>query len=196
MGAGDSLAVEAVEVVAVVGNNTIVLGGGCFWCLDATFSQLTGVTKVTCGYSGGLAKNPTYEQVCTGQTNYAEVIEITFEPAQIGLGKILEIFWATHNPTTPNQQGADIGSQYRSIVFYKDKSENNIIQHALKLAQKQWDSPIVTEIKPLTKFYPAESYHQKYFESNPDKAYCQIVINPKLSKFRKKFTDYIKSEYK
>ncbi len=184
----------AVAVVAVAGSNTIVIGGGCFWCLDALFSLVNGVHDVTCGYAGGKTDNPTYEAVCSGSTGHAEVVKITFDETVISLHEIFAIFWATHDPTTPNQQGADIGTQYRSIILYADEAQKNSAQDALAQAQQWWAQPIVTEIQPLRTFYEAEPYHQDYFLHNPNQAYCQIVINPKLAHFRSSFRKYLKTD--
>jgi len=173
---------------------TIVLGGGCFWCLEALFQLVRGVDSVTNGYAGGSGKNPSYEAVCSGTTGHAEVVQISFDSSVISLATILEIFWGSHDPTTPNQQGADIGTQYRSVVFYNNVAQNQTILESFVEAQKLWDSPIVTEIAQLDTFYPAESYHQDYFATNPEKAYCQIVINPKLAHFRQEFKKYLKND--
>lgn len=173
---------------------TIVLGGGCFWCLEALFQLVDGVDTVTNGYAGGTVKNPSYEAVCTGITGHAEVVQISFNSNNISLATILEIFWGSHDPTTPNQQGADIGTQYRSVVFYNNAAQNQIILESFVEAQKLWDRPIVTEIAQLDTFYPAEPYHQNYFTTNPEKAYCQIVINPKLAHFRQEFKKYLKDD--
>jgi peptide-methionine (S)-S-oxide reductase len=166
---------------------TAVFGGGCFWCLQAIFSRLKGVSKVTSGYAGGTAPNPTYEQVCSGRTCHAEVIKVEFDAAIIGYRDLLEIFFKAHDPTTPNRQGADIGSQYRSIILYvsegqKAAAESYITE--LKKA-KAFSQPIVTEVKPLKIFYPAEGYHQDYYQLHPEKGYCQAVIAPKLAKLFK-----------
>lgn len=171
---------------------TIVLGGGCFWCLEAPYVLIQGVDKVTSGYSGGAATNATYEQVITGMTNHAEVVRITFNPAIISLKDILDIFWVIHDPTTPNQQGNDIGTQYRSVIFYSTEAQKIVINASIQEAQKLWKDPIVTQVVPLEAFYPAEDYHQNYFENHPDQAYCQVVINPKLTKLREKFSQRLK----
>ncbi len=173
-------------------NQQIVLGGGCFWCLEALYSNVRGVSKVISGYAGGQVPNPTYEQVSSGSTSHAEVVQITFDSSVISLNEILAIFFGTHNPTTLNQQGADVGSQYRSIILYKDKNQQDTAKTAIIDAQKLWDSPIITEVKKLKTFYVAEKYHQNYFALNPEKAYCQLVINPKLVHFRQNFHKYLK----
>lgn len=168
---------------------SIVLGGGCFWCLDPIYRNLKGVTNVTVGYSGGEDKNPSYREVCGGQTGHAEVIRIEFDTDIVSLEKILEIFFTIHDPTTLNQQGADKGTQYRSIILYENNDQmiqaNQIID---KLNQSgAFNNPIVTEVVPLEIFYPAEDYHQNYFQKNPDQAYCQLVIAPKIERFNKVF---------
>lgn len=172
----------------------ITLGGGCFWCTEAIFEQLKGVEKVESGYSGGKTANPTYKEVCTGTTGHAEVIEVTFDPSVITLKEILEIFFVTHDPTTLNRQGADVGTQYRSVIFYRNEAQKKIAQEVLKeiTDAKIWDNKIVTELSPFTKFYKAEDYHQGYFRANPQQGYCRAVIAPKVSKFREKFRDKLK----
>jgi methionine-S-sulfoxide reductase len=168
-------------------NNSIILAGGCFWCLEAVFQQIKGVTKVVSGYSGGQIPNPTYEQVCTGKSGHAEVVEVTFDAGIISLLEILEIFWHLHDPTTLNRQGNDTGTQYRSAIYYKTQEEYDIIQESIKrlMDSQVYQDKIVTEISPLEVFYPAEEYHQNYFNTHPNQGYCQLVINPKVSKLRK-----------
>ena len=169
-------------------------GGGCFWCLDAQYRRIKGVKKVVSGYSGG-SSNPTYEQVSTGRTGHAEVVRIQFYSNIITYETLLEIFWFIHNPTTPNRQGADIGPQYRSVIFYHGEEQKKLAQMSKReVATKLWDEPIVTEIVPFEEFYPAEDYHQDYYNKNPNAGYCQAVINPKLAKFSKKFSKYLKTE--
>jgi peptide-methionine (S)-S-oxide reductase len=165
------------------------LGGGCFWCLEAVFEQMRGVEKVVSGYAGGTVPEPTYEQVCTGQTGHAEVVQITFDPAVISYRTILDVFFVSHDPTTRNRQGADVGTQYRSVVFYHAPEQKRIAEERIAElnAAKIWNAPIVTEVAPLNAFYPAEGYHQGYFRKNPEQSYCQVVIAPKLAKFRKHF---------
>lgn len=160
----------------------IVLGGGCFWCLEAVFERLEGVLDVVNGYAGGTQPNPTYEQVCTGRTGHAEVVKITFDPRRITEREILEWFWRAHDPTTPNRQGADVGTQYRSILLYRDEEQQRRFQESLAEAQKRFSDPIVTEIVPLRAFYPAEDYHQDYYRLHPSAGYCRAVIRPKLFK--------------
>ncbi|MEM1312508.1 MAG: peptide-methionine (S)-S-oxide reductase MsrA [Patescibacteria group bacterium] len=166
---------------------SIILGGGCFWCLEALFLQVRGVESVVSGYSGGVSKNPTYEEVSTGKTNHAEVVHITFDEEIIGLEEILDIFWHVHDPTTLNSQGADRGTQYRSAIFYQNENQLQAIQKVLQAVQADWEEPIVTQVDILNSFYPAEEYHQNYFYKNPDKGYCRVVINPKLQKLREKY---------
>jgi peptide-methionine (S)-S-oxide reductase len=169
-------------------------GNGCFWCTEAVFLAVKGVSKVESGYSGGTVKNPTYREVCTGLTGHAEVIRITFDPSVISYADLLEIFWNTHDPTTLNKQGADEGTQYRSVVFYHDEEQRKTAeQYKAQLeASKVFKSRIVTEITPLTNYYPAEDYHQNYYALNPDAGYCQYVIRPKVEKFRKQFQGKLK----
>ncbi|MCF6200956.1 MAG: peptide-methionine (S)-S-oxide reductase MsrA [Hydrogenimonas sp.] len=169
-----------------------VVGGGCFWCLEAVYENVNGVLDVISGYSGGRRENPSYEQVCSGATGHAEVVEITFDPAQISYEDILEIFWKIHDPTTLNRQGADVGTQYRSVIFYLNDRQKDIAQKSKKEAQKRFSSPIVTEISPLKKFWPAEEYHQDYFRKNPYHGYCQAVVSPKVEKFKKEFKEWLK----
>jgi peptide-methionine (S)-S-oxide reductase len=168
----------------------IVLGGGCFWCLDASYKLIKGVLKVEQGYAGGTVPNPTYAQVCTGTTGHAEVVQITFKPSLIKLEDILDIFWTIHDPTTLNRQSYDVGTQYRSIILFDNEKQRPIIEISRAKAQKFWKEPIVTEIKPLEKFYSAEDYQNDYEASRPD--YCQIIINPKLTKLRQKFNNLLK----
>ncbi len=171
-----------------------ILGGGCFWCLEAIFSEIQGVTKVISGYSGGKVNNPTYEQVCTGTTGHAEVVQISFDPKVISFNEILEIFFAIHDPTQLNRQGNDIGTQYRSVIFFHSDSQWEEAAYAIKsLEQKKiWKDPIVTELTPFNIFYPAEDYHQDYYKNNPTQAYCSFVISPKISKIRQKFNHKLK----
>ncbi len=173
---------------------TVTLGAGCFWCVEAIYQRLEGVEKVQSGYSGGAVKNPTYEQVCTGRTGHAEVIQVTFDPKKIPLNDLLAVFFKTHDPTTLNKQGADVGTQYRSAIFYHSTEQKAIAEQVKKEteAAKVWDDPIVTEISPFTEFYAAEEYHQDYYNQNSYQPYCMMVINPKLSKFKKEFSNKLK----
>lgn len=174
------------------GNELATLGGGCFWCTEASFGLIRGVVGVTPGYAGGETANPTYEQVSSGRTGHAEVVQVTFDPEIISYEELLEIFWAVHNPTTPNRQGADVGSQYRSIILAHDKQQYELaIKSRDEVAAPLWDKPVVTEVRMLDKFWPAEEEHQEYFRKNPQAAYCQLVINPKLKKLRRNFADKV-----
>lgn len=163
---------------------TITLGGGCFWCLDAAFRTVNGVEDVRCGYAGGESADPTYEEVCRGDSGHAEVVQITFDTAVLSVDRIFDIFWLLHDPTTLNRQGADVGTQYRSIILYLDTSELKKAQDSIHAAQSVFSSPIVTQIAQLKDFYEAEAYHQNYFANNPEKPYCQAVIAPKVQKLR------------
>jgi len=170
------------------------LAGGCFWCLEAVFKEVKGVQRVLSGFTGGEKVNPTYEEVCSDETGHAEAIDITFFADIISYHEILEIFFSVHDPTTLNRQGNDIGTQYRSAIFYHNEPQKFIAEQIIKELKEAhiWDRPIVTEIKPYTEFYSAEEYHRDYFERNPNKAYCQMVIAPKVSKFHKKWEDKLK----
>jgi len=162
---------------------TVTFGGGCFWCVDAVYQYVPGVIKITSGYAGGSVPNPTYEQVCTGRTGHAEVVQITYDPSKVTYDQLLDLFWKAHDPTTLNRQGADHGTQYRSIILTSSPEEAAAAEASKKKAQSQFPDPIVTEIVPLTAFYPAEEYHQDYYQNNKDKnPYCQVVIAPKLKK--------------
>ena len=175
---------------------TATLGGGCFWCVEAIYQDVIGVHKVVSGYAGGAIENPTYHQVCSGTTGHAEVAQIVFDPAVISFEEILFIFWCTHDPTTLNRQGNDVGTQYRSVIFYHDEQQKSIAERskAETEASDLWPDPIVTEIAPLTIFYEGEDYHQNYFVENPYQPYCIFVINPKVQKFRKSFRDKLRGE--
>jgi peptide-methionine (S)-S-oxide reductase len=165
---------------------TATLGGGCFWCTEAIYQMLPGVKSVTSGYAGGTTENPTYKQVCSGETGHAEVIQIEFDPKVISYEKILNAFWDAHDPTTLNRQGYDSGTQYRSIILYNSEAQHAAAVKSKTEAQKRFKDPIVTEIVPLKKFYKAEGYHQNYFQNNPNQPYCQAVIRPKVEKFEHK----------
>lgn len=170
------------------------LGGGCFWCTEAVYLELKGVVDVKPGYSGGHVKNPGYREVCTGRTGHAEVVEITFDPAVVSFSEILEVFFATHDPTTLNRQGNDVGTQYRSAIFYHNEEQKEVAEKVIAelTREKVYDDPIVTEVTAFDKFYPAEDYHQNYYNRNKGQGYCQFIIAPKLEKFRKVFKDQIK----
>lgn len=174
------------EIMNTNKTETATLGGGCFWCMEAVYERLPGVISVTSGYAGGHIANPTYEQVCTGTTGHAEVTQITFDPAKISFAKLLEVFWQAHDPTTLNRQGNDEGTQYRSVIFYHDEKQRLIAEKSKLAAQNDFSSPIVTEIVPFTKFYPAEDYHQGYYDDNTNAGYCRVVITPKLEKLEHK----------
>lgn len=173
---------------------TVTFGAGCFWCTEAVFLNVNGVTKVVSGYSGGKVKNPTYRDVCTGLTGHAEVTQITYNPSIVTFEDLLEVFWNTHDPTTLNRQGYDEGTQYRSAVFYNDEEQKKIAEQYKKQLENShvYKSPIVTEISPLINFFPAEDYHQNYFALNPNQQYCQYVIRPKVDKFKKQFASRLK----
>ena len=169
-------------------------GSGCFWCTEAIFERLNGVKSVVSGYSGGKVENPTYEEVCTGTTGHAEVTQITYNPEVISFDELLEVFWKTHDPTTLNRQGNDVGPQYRSVIFYHNDEQKKLAEKYKVALDKSgaWEKPIVTEISPLINFYPAEDYHQEYYENNPNQGYCAFVIAPKVEKFEKVFKDKLK----
>ncbi|HEU5467464.1 MAG TPA: peptide-methionine (S)-S-oxide reductase MsrA [Gemmatimonadales bacterium] len=169
------------------------LAGGCFWCLEAVFQQLKGVSRVASGYAGGKRPNPTYEQVCTGTTGHAEVVQVEFDPAVVSYRDLLDVFFTIHDPTTLNQQGADVGTQYRSAIFFHSPEQQRDANDAIAEAQKTWDDPIVTEIVPLTQFYPAEEYHKDYYVRNPNQGYCRVVIAPKVAKARQHFFEKLKA---
>ncbi|MDD3770145.1 MAG: peptide-methionine (S)-S-oxide reductase MsrA [Sulfuricurvum sp.] len=168
-----------------------LLGGGCFWCIEAVYRRVRGVESAISGYAGGKRKNPSYEQVCTGATGHAEVVEVTFDPDIITYGEILEIFWAIHDPTTLNAQGADRGTQYRSVIYYYNEQQRQAALESIRKAQNDWNDPIVTELSPLSEFYPAEPYHQNYYDEHPTQGYCYAVIAPKIEKFMKKFAEKV-----
>jgi peptide-methionine (S)-S-oxide reductase len=167
--------------------NLATFGGGCFWCIEAVFARVEGVIDVVSGYAGGEKADPTYEDVCAGTTGHAEVVQVTFDPKRVSYADLLATFFKAHDPTTPNRQGADVGSQYRSIILYRGEEQRAAAVAARKKAQKDWKDPIVTEIVPLTAFYGAEDYHQDYFENNRAAGYCRVIIAPKLEKLRLKF---------
>ena len=172
-----------------------IFGSGCFWCSEAIFERVKGVTSVVSGYSGGKVDNPSYEDVCSGKTGHAEVVQIKFDSALVSYDELLEIFWKTHNPTTLNRQGADVGTQYRSVIFYHNDDQRKKTENYKSELNKAkiWNNPIVTEISPFKKFYPAEKYHQDYYEQNPNQGYCSFVITPKIEKFEKVFKDKMKA---
>lgn len=173
------------------------LAGGCFWCTEAIFKRLKGIILVSPGYAGGTVANPTYDEICTGKTGHAEAIQIEFDPSQISFSKILDIFWHTHNPTTMNRQGGDVGPQYRSVIFYHDETQRSVAEKSKADLEKEglYDDPIVTEIVPFTNFYVAENYHQNYYERNKNQAYCNFVIDPKIHKLLELYRKDVKEEY-
>ena len=189
------LATGAINLAALAQSNNVMntnkietatLGGGCFWCMEAVYERLPGVLSVTSGFAGGHTINPSYHDVCGGDTGHAEVTQITFDPAKISYDQLLQVFWQAHDPTTLNRQGADEGTQYRSIILYHDEKQKLTAEKAKLAAQADFSSPIVTEIVPFTKFYPAEDYHQGYYDANARQPYCQMVITPKLEKLEHK----------
>jgi len=181
-------------VAATPQREVATLAGGCFWCLEAAFQQLNGVEKVESGYAGGHVANPSYEQVCTGTTGHAEVLQITFDPAIISFDDLLHVFFTIHDPTTLNRQGGDVGTQYRSAIFYHGPEQKAVAERVIAELQAEgvWDDPIVTEVKPLEIFYPAEEYHRDYYRRNPNQGYCRAVIAPKVAKVRKLYLEKLK----
>jgi peptide-methionine (S)-S-oxide reductase len=171
------------------------LGGGCFWCLEPVFDNLRGVIDVESGYSGGNVENPTYRDVCNGSTGHAEVVNVTFDPSQVSFREILEVFFTIHDPTTLNRQGADVGTQYRSAIFYHTPEQKETAERVIAEidAARIWNAPIVTEVTAFERYYPAEDYHQEYFARNGSQPYCQVVVAPKVAKFRKQFVEKLKA---
>jgi peptide-methionine (S)-S-oxide reductase len=178
------------------GSQIATLGGGCFWCLEAVYEQLNGVTGVESGYAGGAVPSPTYEQVCTGRTGHAEVVQVTFDPEVITFEALLEVFFTIHDPTTLNRQGADVGTQYRSAIFYHDEKQRTVAEAVIQRIEAEgiWDDSIVTEVTTLEVFYKAEDYHQEYYRRNRGQAYCQVVIAPKVAKFRRQYLERLRRE--
>ncbi len=181
--------VSAADPAPAGKTETAIIGGGCFWCVEAQYKMLKGVKKAISGYAGGAVDNPTYKQVCEGDTGHAEVVQIEFDPAIIGYKDIIDLFWLAHDPTTLNQQGNDIGTQYRSTIMYLNEEQKKIAEASMAEAQKEQTGKIVTEIVPLKKFYSAEDYHQEYFANNPTAGYCRVVVGPKVAKFRHKLEE-------
>ena len=177
------------------GNAVATLAGGCFWCLEAVYDELQGVQRVVSGYAGGEMPNPSYQQVCSGRTGHAEVVQITYDPNVVTYRDLLEILFTIHDPTTLNRQGADVGTQYRSAIFYHDEEQRRAAEEIIAEleGERAFANPIVTEVTALDEFYPAEDYHQDYYENNPNQPYCMVVVAPKLAKFRKKFTELRKA---
>ncbi|MDR7128297.1 peptide-methionine (S)-S-oxide reductase [Algoriphagus sp. 4150] len=190
----NELKLPATDVRIPEGLNLITLGAGCFWCVEAVFQRLQGVEKVISGYSGGFVANPTYQEICTGTTGHAEVIQVYYDPSVISLAELLEVFWATHDPTTLNRQGADAGPQYRSSIFYHNPEQEKLAKTIKDQLNdtKVFDDPIVTEISAFTNFYPAEEYHRDYYNQNGAQPYCQFVIKPKIDKLKKFFAERLK----
>jgi len=178
------------------GTETAILAGGCFWCMEAVYEQLRGVEKVVSGYTGGHVPNPSYREVTTGTTGHAEAVQLTYDPKEVSYRDLLEVFFTIHDPTTLNRQGADVGPQYRSAIFYHDERQKEIVEDVIREMEQAgvWDDPIVTEVTPFDTFYVAEDYHQEYYRNNTYQPYCQVVIRPKVSKFRRKFMDRLKKE--
>jgi peptide-methionine (S)-S-oxide reductase len=192
----DSIKIEESKSdVKMENRKEAIFGAGCFWCTEAFYTSLDGVVSVTPGYAGGTTKNPTYEEVCTGSTGHAEVAKIVYDSTKISFEELLEVFWFVHDPTSLNRQGNDVGTQYRSVIFYMDDNQRELAEiYKRKLNESgAYERPVVTEIKPLTVFYPAEDYHNNYFANNPNQPYCSAVIRPKVEKFRKAFHDKLKN---
>ncbi len=195
---GNHLQSNHHNFIEMPNDKKITLGAGCFWCVEAVFKRVEGVSSAVSGYSGGRKDEASYRIVSSGETNHAEVVQITYDPDIITIDALLEIYWRTHNPTTLNRQGADVGPQYRSVIFYHDDYQRERAEYFKKKLDETgiFDDPIVTEITPLDTFYEAEEYHQNYFERNPDQGYCQIVIRPKLDKFKSLFEEKLREEYR
>lgn len=197
MGDHKDSAMGGEEVMNSTGKKEVAtLAGGCFWCLEAVYNDLRGVEKVVSGYSGGRVANPTYEEVCRGTTGHAEVVQITFDPQVLSFKELLEVFFTIHDPTTLNRQGADVGTQYRSAIYYHSPEQKEVADKVIAdiTAKKIWGDPIVTEVTKLDVFYPAEEYHQRYYERNPNQGYCRMVIEPKVIKFRRQFMSKLKKQ--
>lgn len=182
-------------VTPPAGREFAILAGGCFWCTEAIYAEMQGVDHVESGYTGGQIKNPGYREICTGRTGHAEAVRITFDPSLVSYGELLEVFWRTHDPTTLNRQGADVGTQYRSAIFPQSEEQERLARASMAAAEEAqlWDNPIVTTIEPAAPFYVAEDYHQDYFANNPDQGYCVAVVGPKVKKFKALFADKLKS---
>jgi peptide-methionine (S)-S-oxide reductase len=183
---------HAMEIKAM-DRETATLAGGCFWCLEAAFDSLRGVDKVVSGYAGGHVENPSYREVCAGTTGHAEIVQITFDPRTISYRDLLDVFFTIHDPTTLNRQGGDVGTQYRSAIFYHSDEQKQAAEEAIREIAPVWDDPIVTEVVPLDRFWPAENYHQQYFENNPNQPYCRAVVAPKVAKVRKQFMEKLRA---
>jgi peptide-methionine (S)-S-oxide reductase len=189
---GAVFSANAAETPTTPGTQTITLAGGCFWCMEAVFDELKGVTNVDSGYAGGRVVNPSYEQVSEGTTGHAESVQITFDPSVICLDTVLKVFFTIHDPTTVDRQGNDVGEQYRSVAFYRDAGQKAAIDKAIAAAASEWNGKIVTQVVPFSNFYKAENYHQEYFKLHGTEPYCQLVVAPKVAKFRKVFHDQLK----
>lgn len=191
-----SISLKGAENMSTATNprEVITIGGGCFWCIEAILEPLKGVESAVSGYSGGKVANPSYEDVCSGTTGHAEVVQVTFDPKVISLHDLLQVFFTLHDPTTLNRQGADAGTQYRSVVFYRNEEQKTVTERVIKEieAAKVWDGKIVTQVTAFKEFYPAEKYHQEYYAINPNQGYCRVVIAPKVAKLRKQFLDKLK----
>ncbi|HRE75823.1 MAG TPA: peptide-methionine (S)-S-oxide reductase MsrA [Flavobacteriales bacterium] len=194
MEADNAQIMDEKDTLSSNGLESATLGAGCFWCIEAVYLELKGVKSVVSGYAGGHVDKPTYEEICRGTTGHAEVARIVFDPKVISFDELLEVFWQIHDPTTLNRQGNDVGTQYRSVIFYHNEEQKNSAEkYKMQLdTSGAWDKPIVTEISPLTNFFPAENYHQNYYNNNPNQGYCRFVIAPKMDKFRKVFKEKLK----
>jgi peptide-methionine (S)-S-oxide reductase len=188
------IGINDVGAIVNTSSETAILGGGCFWCLEAVYQQLKGVQHVESGYTGGHVNKPTYEQVCNGDTGHAEVVKLTFDPAVISFREILEVFFTIHDPTTLNRQGNDVGTQYRSVIYYDSPAQQDTAKHIIAEMALVWDAPIVTELSPVETYYKAEDYHQNYFQQHPFQGYCAFVVAPKLAKFREVFAEKSKDD--
>ena len=186
---------QQVEPLSLSSCDTITLGGGCFWCIEAVFERMKGVASVESGYAGGKLPRPTYEQVCTGRTGYTEVVQLVYDTTKVKLPTILSAFFTVHDPTTLNRQGADVGPQYRSVIFYHNESQENLARNIIKELDlsKAYDAKIVTAVEPIVNYFSAENYHQDYYENNQSVPYCQFVVQPKVEKFEKVFKSYLKN---
>ena len=178
------------------GMKTAVFGGGCFWCTEAVFQDLRGILSVMPGYAGGTVPNPTYQQVCTETTGHAEVVQLSYDPREVSFAELLGVFFSTHDPTTVDRQGNDVGSQYRSVIFYEDEEQRREAEQMIAQLEREsvFGAPIVTQLEPLEAFYEAEGYHRNYFRNNPDQPYCSVIIAPKVAKFRQKYTDKLRGQ--
>jgi len=201
IGVGTSQAQEPSNTTTDMASTNLeqaTFGAGCFWCVEAVFAEVKGVKSAVAGYAGGEITNPSYRQVASGNTKHAEVARITYDPSVVSFDQLLEVFWHTHNPTTKNRQGADVGPQYRSAIFYHNEQQKKVAEESLKKTDTSglWEDPIVTEISPLKNYSKADNYHQNYYENNPNAGYCSVVIAPKLKKFRKEFSHMLKDKVK